>query len=633
MNIQMQMGGLFIMFLLLYFYGRQETLGLYTEKLFRRAMYVTVACLILDIVSVILIVNQDKYPLWLVRFECKTYLLSLLWSGYMALVYASADIHQLTKADKFVHGAGILTAVMSVIIYVLPIEIFYDGDKVVYTYGMACMATYVGALALIVTTIVKIGVQGKTMNPKRRNAIRLWLAIWIIAALTQFLNSDLLLVGFAGVIGMVILFFELENPEGNIDRKTGFFNRYAFVEFIRQRYRAGLNSCGMLVSLEAAHAKDVPQSQIEAAMIEIAQFMRRMPEARVFSTEEREFTLAFENKEALDRAYHIICDRFERGWLVDKAESALFLQPRYVLLPSGSVAKSPEEMLGFLKYFRAHCADAQDTYALTVDEASVAKKRAREEMLEMLVWAMEKDHVEVFFQPIYSTHEKKFVSAEALVRIRREDGSIIPPGLFIPIAEETGLISKLGEIVFDKTCRFIKENDVAQYGIEYIEVNLSVIQCEDTSLARMYIDIMEKHQLDPKYINLEITESASVIVKKTLLENMQMLIDYGVTFSLDDFGNGQSNLNYIVDLPVQIVKFDRDMTQAYFENEKARFVLRATMDMVHDMHLKVVSEGVETAQELATLEELGIDYIQGYYFSKPIEAAAFIEFLKAKNLA
>ena len=629
----MQMGGLFIMFLLLYFYGRQETLGLYTEKLFRRAMYVTVACLILDIVSVILIVNQDKYPLWLVRFECKTYLLSLLWSGYMALVYASADIHQLTKADKFVHGAGILTAVMSVIIYVLPIEIFYDGDKVVYTYGMACMATYVGALALIVTTIVKIGVQGKTMNPKRRNAIRLWLAIWIIAALTQFLNSDLLLVGFAGVIGMVILFFELENPEGNIDRKTGFFNRYAFVEFIRQRYRAGLNSCGMLVSLEAAHAKDVPQSQIEAAMIEIAQFMRRMPEARVFSTEEREFTLAFENKEALDRAYHIICDRFERGWLVDKAESALFLQPRYVLLPSGSVAKSPEEMLGFLKYFRAHCADAQDTYALTVDEASVAKKRAREEMLEMLVWAMEKDHVEVFFQPIYSTHEKKFVSAEALVRIRREDGSIIPPGLFIPIAEETGLISKLGEIVFDKTCRFIKENDVAQYGIEYIEVNLSVIQCEDTSLARMYIDIMEKHQLDPKYINLEITESASVIVKKTLLENMQMLIDYGVTFSLDDFGNGQSNLNYIVDLPVQIVKFDRDMTQAYFENEKARFVLRATMDMVHDMHLKVVSEGVETAQELATLEELGIDYIQGYYFSKPIEAAAFIEFLKAKNLA
>ncbi|MCM1183519.1 MAG: EAL domain-containing protein [Roseburia sp.] len=631
MNIQMQMGGLFIMLLLLWFYSRQETLGLYTERLFKRAMYVTVSCLVLDIVSVFLIVNQDKYPLWLVRFECKTYLLSLLWSGYMALAYASADIHQLTRADRFVHGAGILTAVMSVIIYILPIEIFYDGDKIVYTYGMACMATYAGALALIVTTIVKIGTQGKTMNPKRRSAIRLWLVIWSIAAVVQFLNNKLLLVGFAGVIGMVILFFELENPEGNIDRKTGFFNRYAFVEFVRQRYRAGLNSCGMLVALEDAHAKDVPQKQIEAAMIEIAQFMRRVPEARVFSTEEREFSLAFENKEALDRAYHMICDRFRHGWLADKAESALFLQPRYVLLPSGSVAKSPEEMLGFLKYFRAHCADAQDTYALTVDEASVGKKRAREEMLETLVWAMEEDHVEVFFQPIYATHEKKFVSAEALVRIRREDGSIIPPGLFIPIAEETGLISRLGEIVFDKTCRFIQENDVAQYGIEYIEVNLSVVQCEDTSLAKMYIDVMERYKLDPKYINLEITESASVIVKRTLLENMQMLLDYGVTFSLDDFGNGQSNLNYIVDLPVQIVKFDRDMTQAYFENEKAQFVLRATMDMVHDMHLKVVSEGVETAQQLEKLEELGIDYIQGYYFSKPIEASAFIDFLKAKN--
>ncbi len=618
------------MFLLLYFYGRQETLGLYTEKLFRRAMYITVGCLILDIVSVVLIVNQDKYPLWLVRFECKTYLVSLMLNGYMALVYASADIHQLTKADKFVRGAGVLTAAVSVLVYVLPISLFYDGDKVVYTYGMACMATYVGALILIVTTIVKIKVQGNMMNPKRRSAILLWLVIWIAAALTQFLNSNLLLVGFASVVGMVILFFELENPEGNIDRKTGFFNRYAFVEFVRQRYRAGLNNCGMLVSLEAAHAKDVPPDLIEAAMIEIARFMRRVPEARVFSTEEREFTLAFENNEALDRAYHMICDRFRGAWLADK-EEALFLQPRYVLLPSGDVANSPEEMLGFLKYFRARCADVPEVYAVTVDKASVEKKRAREEMLETLSWAIKEDHVEVFFQPIYSTHEKKFVSAEALVRIRREDGSIIPPGLFIPIAEETGLISRLGEIVFDKTCRFIKENNVAQYGIEYIEVNLSVVQCEDTSLARMYIDIMEKHKLDPRYINLEITESASVIVKKTLLENMQMLLDYGVSFSLDDFGNGQSNLNYIVDLPVQIVKFDRDMTQAYFENEKAQFVLQATMNMVHDMHLKVVSEGVETARQLETLEQLGIDYIQGYYFSKPVEAAAFLEFLKAKN--
>lgn len=632
MNIQMQMGGLIILLLLLYFYKRQETVGLYTEKLFVRALYITIACVILDMVSIILIINRDKFPLWLVEAECKTYLVSLVANGYMALIYASADVHRLTKADRFVYWISLLVAAVGVLIYILPIEMFYDGGNVVYTYGMACTATYAGAVILILATMAKVILQGAAMNPKRRRAIKLWMIMWIIAALTQFLNSELLLVGFASAMGMVILFFELENPEANIDRKTGFFNSYAFVEFIKQRYRAEMESSGMLISLEDAHAKDLPSEQIDMAMLEVAQFMRRIPDAKVFKTEDREFSLIFDDKEALDRAYNMIYARFQEGWLGDSSNNtALFLQPRYVMIPSGAVAKSAEEMLGFLKYFRAHCTDTLENYTLVVDEVSVAKKRAREEMLETLVRALKEDRVEVFFQPIYSTREKKFVSAEALARIRCEDGNIIPPGLFIPIAEETGLISKLGEIIFEKTCRFIKGKNIEQYGIEYIEVNLSVVQCENKSLAKTYIDIMEKYHVAPRLINLEITESASVIMKRILLENMQVLIDYGVTFSLDDFGNGQSNLNYIVDMPVQIVKFDRDMTQAYFENEKAQFILQATMNMVHDMHLKIVSEGVENAEQLAALEQLGIDYIQGYYFSRPLGARAFIDFLKANN--
>ena len=114
------------------------------------------------------------------------------------------------------------------------------------------------------------------------------------------------------------------------------------------------------------------------------------------------------------------------------------------------------------------------------------------------------------------------------------------------IGTHSGNIEKIGERVFEKTCQFIVEKNIAQYGIEYIEINLSVKQCESPDFADKYIGIMEK---------------------------------YGVTFSLDDFGNGQSNLNYIVDMPVKIVKFDRDMTKAYFEKEKGRFVMNATIQM------------------------------------------------------
>ena len=179
---------------------------------------------------------------------------------------------------------------------------------------------------------------------------------------------------------------------------------------------------------------------------------------------------------------------------------------------------------------------------------------------------MEKDWVEVYYQPIYSTRERCFTSAEALVRIRDEKGEIVPPGIFIEVAEQNGLILRLGEMVFEKVCRCVKEHDIEQYGLHYIEINLSVVQCSYEQLAEDYIKIMEKYNIPSEFINLEITESASMEAKRILLNNMRSLMDYGVRFSLDDFGTGQSNLNYIVDMPVDIVKFDKDMTNAYFEN-------------------------------------------------------------------
>lgn len=633
MNIQMQTGGVFILLLLVYFYKRQHTIGLYTGRLFLRALYLTIACLILDILSIVLIVNQSHLPIWLVKTECKAYLVSLVTTGYIAFAYASADIHHLAGADKFTRRLGFVVAAIAILIFALPISTYYDGHNIVYTHGPACSATYAGALLMIMATLLKIFLHGKAMNPKRRSAIRLWLLIWIVAALTQFLNSKLLLVGFASVMGMVILFFELENPEIYIDRSTGFFNSYAFVEFIKQRYHTDIDCCGILLSLENVHViNNMTPAKMEKAIAEIVQFIRRIPNVRVFKTDDREFSLEFEEKEALYHACGIIYDRFRRGWLTDIADTEpVFLQPNYILIPSCKVAENAEEMLSVLKYYRSHCAESSDDSVITIDEDSVKQRREHDEMLGTLVRAIKEDRIEVFYQPIYSTKEKKFVSAEALARIRGEDGSIIPPGLFIPIAEETGLISEVGEIMFDKTCRFITEQNLNSYGIRYVEANLSVIQCDSETLANTYISIMQKHHIAPESINLEITESASISTRKTLLENMRRLIDYGVSFSLDDFGSGQSNLNYIVDMPVQIVKFDRDMTQSYFMGEKAKFVLCAAMNMIHDMHLKVVSEGVETKEQLTVLEELGIDYIQGYYFSKPLEAQAFIEFIKKEN--
>ena len=112
---------------------------------------------------------------------------------------------------------------------------------------------------------------------------------------------------------------------------------------------------------------------------------------------------------------------------------------------------------------------------------------------------------------------------------------------------------------------------------------------------------------------------------------MNSLISLGCEFSLDDFGTGESNLNYIMDMPVQIVKFDRSMTQEYFKSDRAKIVMNATIRMIQELGLKIVAEGIETKDQLDTMAELGVDYIQGYYFSKPLPQNEFLGFIASTN--
>ena len=237
----------------------------------------------------------------------------------------------------------------------------------------------------------------------------------------------------------------------------------------------------------------------------------------------------------------------------------------------------------------------------------------------------------VYYQPIYSVEKKRFTSAEALVRIVDREGKLIPPGAFIQVAENNGMIIDIGKRVFEKVCHFFQQSGLEAYGIEYIEVNLSVVQCADEKLADDYIEIMQSARIDPRRINLEITESTSLQGKKTLIANMERMIAHGVSFSLDDFGTGASNLNYIVDMPVQIVKFDKGMIEAYFASGKAKYVMDAAMHMIRGMGLEIVAEGIETEEQYRKMEEMDIGFIQGFYFSKPLPEQEFLEFLRREN--
>lgn len=629
MNIQVQCCGLALILVLLYFYQYQKKVELHTEKAFLRIIYVSIISLSMDILSIVMIANLETLPDYMVRMVCKLYLISLLGVVLCGLLYIVADIYSNSRAYYKVELVSCsIIAVGAIFVCCLPIHILYNPDtNVVYTYGPSDYATYAVTVVIIITSLYYIIRQKDNMNPRRRNAVFIWIILWFVAAIIQFLSSELLLVGYACSLSIMIIYLTLENPEVNLDRATGLFNQNALIQMIQERYHQKEPFSIMSLLFESSLYKNIYSESMKHVKMEVIAFLNTLPDIKVFKNTEKEIIILASDDQVMESVIACIESRFEHGW---GEEESIELNPYYLYISDCNIVNDAEDLLSLIHYARQNNYGGSETRFIKIGQ-DISEQMFQESTMEnLLMNAVENSQIEVYFQPIYSTKEGHFTSAEALARLRDEDGKIIPPGAFISIAEKNGVISKLGQIVFEKVCCFIKENKIETYGIHYIEVNLSVVQCAYENLADEYIDIMRKYDINPSMINLEITESASMSTKKTLMDNMKKLMDYGVHFSLDDFGTGQSNLNYIVEIPVSIVKFDKNMISSYFESTKAKYVMDAAIQMIHGMQLEIVSEGIETKEQYLVMKELGINYIQGYYFSRPVPEKEFLSVLRKK---
>jgi EAL domain-containing protein (putative c-di-GMP-specific phosphodiesterase class I) len=627
MNIQAQICGIILLVIMFLFYKRYESLRLNTQIGFQALMLCMLLCIFLDMLSIWAIVRLLLDHRGAVHVICKAYLMSIVLVGFAGLWYECTDVYEdKKKLRRVAITGGVAWLSCCCVIVSLPLGIYKMG-RVVYTAGPAVMVTYFFTGMFILVNIVFTLAKRKEANHRRSQVILSWLALWLAAAVVQFFNNELLLVGYAGALGVLVIFFRLENPEYLTDAVTGLFNQDGLLLYARKLYNEQKPFSLMSIWWNLGISRADEGAREQAVMAAFAKRLPKLDHTSVFKMADDEVWMIFEDMEHVEDTVEKVRSFVEYG----RRELGGMAQAAFTYMPDAAMVGDYQEMVHLMQYARWKSSDHSTSNFKQVDMDFVEQMRKEKSMEQMLDEAMKEDRIEVFYQPIFSTRAKKFVSAEALVRMRDRDGNLVPPGAFISVAEANGKILQLGEIVFEKVCRFFTKEQLEQYGLHYIEVNLSVIQCGYPGLADDYIGIMEKYQINPKYINLEITESASMAAKKTLLENMRRLMEYGVYFSLDDFGTGQSNLNYIVDMPVNIVKFDREMSQAFFRDEKAKYVMNAAMQMIHGMKLKIVSEGIETKEQYLAMEELSIDYIQGYYFSKPLPEAAFLAFLQSRQ--
>lgn len=237
----------------------------------------------------------------------------------------------------------------------------------------------------------------------------------------------------------------------------------------------------------------------------------------------------------------------------------------------------------------------------------------------------------VFYQPVIDAYSRECVSCEALVRWNSKALGLMAPGEFIPLAEYLGLITHIGDYVLEAACIQCRKWNERGYPDICINVNLSVVQLMQKDVVEHIKRIIKKTGVNPKNIVLEITESFAINDMERVIEIIDGLKEAGLHMALDDFGTGYSSLNYIKKLPLDVIKVDKTFIDDIVYDEYAQAFVKLIVDLSKTIGTQIVVEGVEQKEQYDMLKELGVNYIQGFLFGKPIPAYEFENKYLKKN--
>jgi diguanylate cyclase (GGDEF)-like protein len=262
-----------------------------------------------------------------------------------------------------------------------------------------------------------------------------------------------------------------------------------------------------------------------------------------------------------------------------------------------------------------------------------ARTQDRAKFQSELHEAMARKEFELHYQPKVDTATGRFHSAEALLRWRHPQRGIVPPDDFIPLADECGLLDGIGEWVLFEACRQAKAWQREGLPPIRIAVNLAPSQFRLTNLVEVIRLALEAAELEPRFLEVELTESAVMSDAEQSIGMLEAISRMGVLVSVDDFGTGYSSMSYLRRFPIDKIKIDRSFINEVTNRAEDASIVRAIISLAHSLRLKVVAEGVETAEQLAFLKSLGCDQYQGFLFSRALEPAAFANLLLSSFVA
>ncbi len=495
-----------------------------------------------------------------------------------------------------------------------------------YQRGPFIWIAYAVSYLYLSASLVIILVNRKYHSKAQLTAIIVAFILQVGSSIFQFLVPNVLVEMFVTSLTLLTLSLFMENPEHFIDYKTMNFNFRSFTVTVRRMLdlKESFNVVLIHVTNAASLYSLYPHEQAiafnRACSASLSEKARKIDHsAVVYYLGSATFAYVFRDRSKEEAIKNLIQHDFSLP--MTHAGISFLFNAKTCLVNCPEDCSDATSLVSFATTFF----DLTESDSLDVRPYRHHRGNLLFELDHILENAIAKKSFSVYYQGIYSLKQKRFIAAEALLRLKDDDYGTIMPGLMIPYAERRGKIVAISRVVMEKSFDFFIHH--LRGKLDYIEINLSPLQLMDPNLPDDISSLAKTYGIKPEEIIFEITEGAAAMEDVALNNNIKALREQGYRIAIDDFGTGYSNLSRILRLDISVLKFDRSMTDLLAKGEQDDAFL-GLFSIFSPRGIKLLFEGVETKEVAEKLTKMKADHIQGYYYSKTIPEEEFLSLLE-----
>ena len=527
--------------------------------------------------------------------------------------------------------AGLATILLASIVLTNPFteKLFYFDVSAGYVEGPWYRLMYYSALFHLAVILILVISWRKEFGSQKTKVILDILILCGCGVVIQLLHYPLLMTGFGMSLGILALFLTINNPNANRDSLTGVYNHLYLTRRSDELIAAGKSFHIITIYLyQLKHINKVAGVEGGDYILQLtAKKLEELCGSRVFRITGKRFLVLTMSLQEYEYYITQIKKMFETDMQLDADSS----KPATPVILSGIVhgqkLGTSGLMLEYAEYLESLSMQNGMIEVIQDDQQTMDGFLYNKKVEQYLHTAIAQDLFEVYYQPVYSTEKNDFVTLEALSRLHHPELGWIAPDVFIQIAEKNHMIEQITDLQFKRVCMFINEHRDLMKKLFNIKVNLSSLDLMRSDCSSHFIRMMDDMDIHHDWIQFEITETVATEYNAGLGMVIDGFMAVGVRLCLDDFGSGYANLNTVMRLPFSAIKIDRTLLFDICNDKKRAMFYQSIVETFHRMGYSIVSEGVETEEEMSLLSSWGVDMIQGYYFSRPLPVDELLKLL------